>query len=111
MTAEAGQRWTLRGTHTEYTVRVPAHGRWLDLVAWGPLGVSDGPSPFAYHGQVQFLTAGDVAPVEYATDALRPFIGADLVIETSTGSAGWLRAHRRAVDADRRGWPPRSPTT
>ncbi|MEK8108345.1 hypothetical protein NKG94_31825 [Micromonospora sp. M12] len=28
------QRWTLRGTHTEYTVRMPEHGRWLELVAW-----------------------------------------------------------------------------
>ncbi|WP_444949766.1 alpha-galactosidase [Micromonospora ureilytica] len=103
MTAEAGQRWTLRGTHTEYTVRVPAHGRWLELVAWGPHGVSDGPSPVAYDGPVPFLTAGDAAPIEYATDADRPFTGADLVIETSNGQrrVGFVHTDAR-VDADQR---------
>lgn len=79
------RRWALRGAHTEYAVTVPAHGRWLELVAWGPHGVADGPSPVAYDGPVPFLTAGDAAPVEYATDADRPFTGADLVVETATG--------------------------
>ncbi|WP_327042543.1 alpha-galactosidase [Micromonospora ureilytica] len=103
MTAEAGQRWTLRGTHTEYTVRVPAHGRWLELVAWGPHGVSDGPSPVAYDGPVPFLTAGDAAPIEYATDADRPFTGTDLVIETSNGQrrVGFVHTDAR-IDADQR---------
>ncbi|MGW5577445.1 alpha-galactosidase [Micromonospora chokoriensis] len=98
-----GQRWTLRGAHSEYTVTVPAHGRWLELVAWGPHGVSDGPSPVAYDGPVPFLTAGDAAPVEYATDADRPFTGADLVIETSNGQrrVGFVHTDAR-VDADRR---------
>ncbi|MFI7608373.1 alpha-galactosidase [Micromonospora sp. NPDC049366] len=82
--AENG-RWTLRGTHTEYTVTLPAHGRWLELHAWGPHGVGEGPSPVAYDGPVPFLTAGDAAPVEYATDADRPFTGADLVVETEGG--------------------------
>ncbi|MER7889823.1 alpha-galactosidase [Micromonospora sp. NPDC094482] len=84
------QRWTLRGARTEYTVTLPAHGRWLELSAWGPHGVSDGPSPVAYDGPVPFLTAGDAAPVEYATDADRPFTGADLVVETTSG-------HRRVA--------------
>ncbi|MBM7492255.1 alpha-galactosidase [Micromonospora luteifusca] len=101
MTAATPQRWTLLGVHTEYTVTVPAHGRWLELVAWGPHGVSDGPSPVAYDGPVPFLTAGDGAPIEYATDADRPFTGADLVIETSTGERriGFVHTDVR-VDAD-----------
>lgn len=88
--SDAARRWTLRGAHTEYVVTVPAHGRWLELVAWGPHGVGDGPSPVAYDGPVPFLTAGDAAPIEYATDADRPFTGADLVVETMTG-------HRRVA--------------
>ncbi|MER7590293.1 alpha-galactosidase [Micromonospora sp. NPDC127501] len=103
MTAEAGQRWTLRGAHTEYTVTVPAHGRWLELVAWGPHGVSDGPSPVAYDGPVPFLTAGDAAPIEYATDADRPFTGADLVIEIANGQRRVGFAYTAArIDADQR---------
>ncbi|MGA4731186.1 alpha-galactosidase [Micromonospora taraxaci] len=98
-----GQRWTLRGAHTEYTVTVPAHGRWLELAAWGPHGVSDGPSPVAYDGPVPFLTTGDAAPIEYATDADRPFTGADLVVETSNGQrrVGFVHTDAR-VDADQR---------
>ncbi|MDG4778876.1 alpha-galactosidase [Micromonospora sp. WMMD961] len=98
-----GQRWTLRGTHTEYTVTVPAHGRWLELAAWGPHGVSDGPSPVAYDGPVPFLTAGDAAPIEYATDADRPFTGADLVVENSDGQrrVGFVHTGER-VDANLR---------
>ncbi|MFY1670569.1 alpha-galactosidase [Plantactinospora sp. WMMB334] len=83
--AAGPRRWTLRGARTEYVVAVPAHGRWLELVAWGPHGVGDGPSPVEYAGPVPFLTAGDAAPVEYATDAARPFTGADLVVETAGG--------------------------
>ena len=71
--------WTLTGATTEYTVRRAGH--FLSLVAWGPHGVSDGPSPLAFHGKVQYMTAGDVAAIEYATDGLRPFLGADLVLE------------------------------
>ncbi|MGX7671815.1 alpha-galactosidase [Plantactinospora sp. DSM 117369] len=85
MNASEPRRWTLRGARTEYTVAVPGHGRWLELVAWGPHGVSEGPSPVEYGGPVPFLTAGDAAPIEYATDAARPFTGADLVVETAGG--------------------------
>ncbi|MEU8207979.1 alpha-galactosidase [Micromonospora sp. NPDC049044] len=103
MTAATGRRWTLRGTNTEYTVTMPAHGRWLELVAWGPHGVSDGPSPVAYDGPVPFLTAGDAAPIEYATDADRPFTGADLVVETANGQRRVGFAHTgERVDADQR---------
>jgi alpha-galactosidase len=76
--------WTLTGAGTEYTVA--AAGPWLELVAWGPHGVSDGPSPFGFHGRVQYMTRGDVAAVEYATDGLRPFLGADLVVEAEDGT-------------------------
>jgi alpha-galactosidase len=78
--------WTLTGATTEYTVRQA--GRFLELVAWGPHGVSDGPSPYAFHGRVQYLTAGDVAAIEYATDGLRPFLGPDLVLADAR-SAYW----------------------
>jgi alpha-galactosidase len=81
------RRWTLRGAATEYTVAVPDHGRWLELVAWGPHGISDGPSPVGYDGPVPFLTKGDAAPVEYATDADRPFTGADLMVATRAAFA------------------------
>lgn len=98
--------WTLRGASTEYTVavpEVPEHGRWLELVAWGPHGVSDGPSPVGYDGPTPFLTAGDAAPIEYATDANRPFTGPDLVVETATGDrrVSWRWSHTEA-DADQR---------
>ncbi|MFI5952509.1 alpha-galactosidase [Cryptosporangium sp. NPDC051539] len=69
-------RWTLTGATTEYTVT--ASREWLELHSWGPHGISRGPSPLAWHGRLQYLTPGDVAPVEYATDGLRPFLGADL---------------------------------
>ncbi|RKR92342.1 alpha-galactosidase [Micromonospora pisi] len=82
---DAARSWTLRGARTEYTVAVPEHGRWLELVAWGPHGVSDGPSPVSYDGPTPFLTSGDSAPIEYGTDAARPFAGPDLVVETATG--------------------------
>ena len=67
--------WTITGASTEYTV-----GDQLELVAWGPHGVSDGPSPYAFHGKVQYLLPGDVAAVEYAPDGSRPFLGADLEV-------------------------------
>jgi alpha-galactosidase len=77
--------WTLTGATTEYTVQ--QSGRFLSLVAWGPHGVSDGPSPLGFHGRVQYMTPGDVAAIEYATDGLRPFLGADLVLDQR--SAYW----------------------
>ncbi|WP_432840515.1 alpha-galactosidase [Dactylosporangium sp. CA-092794] len=92
-------RWTLRGAASEYTVAVPDHGRWLELVAWGPPGVSDGPSPVAYDGPVPFLTGGDAAPVEHATETGRPFAGADLVV----GSRAAPRFTGADADADGEG--------
>lgn len=80
------QVWTLVGATTEYSVALPEHGQWLELVAWGPHGVSDGESPLAFHGGVPYLTEGDVAAVEYAPDGLRPFAGADLVVEAADGT-------------------------
>ncbi len=48
--------WTIAGCqHRVHRRRV---GDRVDLVAWGPHGVSDGPSPFAFHGQVQYLLPG-----------------------------------------------------
>ena len=65
--------WTITGASTEYTI-----GDRLELLAWGPHGVSDGPSPYSYAGKVQYMLPGDVAALEYATDGQRPFLGADL---------------------------------
>ncbi|GAA1876706.1 alpha-galactosidase [Asanoa iriomotensis] len=70
--------WTIAGASTEYTVA--AAGDRIDLVAWGPHGVGDGPSPFAFHGRVQYMLPGDLAAVEYAPDGARPFLGADLAV-------------------------------
>ena len=58
-----------------------------ELVAWGPAGVEDGPSPLANHGAVHFITEADAAPVEYAPRGTRPFFGADLVV----GQGSWWR--------------------
>ncbi|MBB4904709.1 alpha-galactosidase [Actinophytocola algeriensis] len=63
---------------TTYTVAVGEN--WPELVAWGPTGVEDGPSPLANHGRVHFITEADAAPVEYAPRGTRPFSGADLVL-------------------------------
>jgi alpha-galactosidase len=95
-----GGRWTLRGESVEYTVAVPEHGRWLELVSWGPHGVADGPSPVCYTGPTPFFTAGDFAPVEYATDGIRPFGGADLVVATATGDRAVSWQFRDAVAPD-----------
>jgi alpha-galactosidase len=91
------QVWTLIGAATEYSVALPGHGRWLELVAWGPRGVSQGESPLAFHGRVQYLTEGDVAAVEYVPDGLRPFAGADLVVEGRDGSRSLRWQFRDAV--------------
>ncbi|MCI2420614.1 alpha-galactosidase [Saccharopolyspora sp. K220] len=72
---------------TSYTVALEPDGRWLELVAWGPHGVEDGPSPLANTGRTHFITAADAAPIEYAPRGLRPFSGADLVV----GPAGQAR--------------------
>jgi alpha-galactosidase len=80
---------------TSYTVELPEHGQWLQLVAWGSTGIEDGPSPVANTGRTPYLTEADVAPVEYVPFGLRPFTGADLV----AGRAGaeresWWRFER-----------------
>src|ERR1700755_2568955 len=72
--------WTLTAATTEYTVALDPQSRWLELVAWGPHGISVGPSPLGFHGKVQYMTPGDVAAVEYAPDGVRPFLGAALVL-------------------------------
>jgi alpha-galactosidase len=64
---------------TTYTVALGP--RWPELVAWGPAGVEEGPSPLANHGRVHFITEADAAPVEYAPRGQRPFAGADLVVD------------------------------
>ena len=73
-------RWTVPLATTSYTVALGPGERWLELVAWGPHGVEDGPSPVANTGREHFITAADAAPVEYAPRGLRPFSGADLVV-------------------------------
>jgi alpha-galactosidase len=78
-------RWTLRLATTTYTVALGPDCP--ELVAWGPAGVEDGPSPLANHGSVHFITETDAAPVEYAPRGTRPFFGADL--EVAEGS--WWR--------------------
>lgn len=72
--------WTVRLESTSYTIALEPGGRWLDLVAWGPHGIEDGPSPLANSGGVPGLTDADAAPVEYSPRGLRPFSGADLII-------------------------------
>lgn len=75
-------RWTLRMATTTYTVALGPECP--ELVAWGPAGVEDGPSPLANHGSVHFIVEADAAPVEYAPRGTRPFFGADL--EVAAGS-------------------------
>ncbi len=88
--------WTLTGATTEYAVTLGPRGRWLELAAWGPHGITHGPSPLGFHGKVQYMTGGDVAAVEYAPDGSRPFLGPDLVL-TGHRAASWV--HRDvAVD-------------
>jgi len=66
---------------TTYTVGLPSDERWLESIAWGPTGVEHGPSPIANTGRTPYLTAADGAPVEYVPFGLRPFTGADLVLD------------------------------
>ena len=71
---------------TTYTVALEPEHRWLELVAWGPSGVEDGPSVFANLGAVHFITEADAAPIEYAPQGLRPFSGADFAVR---GDSWW----------------------
>ncbi|MET1072727.1 MAG: alpha-galactosidase [Umezawaea sp.] len=74
-------RWTLAMATTTYTVGLPEHEGWLEHVAWGPTGVEHGPSPVANTGRTPYMTSADGAPVEYVPFGLRPFTGADLVLD------------------------------
>jgi alpha-galactosidase len=78
---------------TTYTVTLGP--QWPELVAWGPAGVEDGPSPLVNHGRVHFITEADAAPVEYAPRGQRPFFGADLVLEQDS----WWRFEDGTPDA------------
>jgi alpha-galactosidase len=71
---------------TSYTVALDPSQRWLELVAWGPSGIEDGPSVFSNAGSVHFITEADAAPVEYAPLGLRPFSGADVSVR---GGSWW----------------------
>jgi alpha-galactosidase len=82
-----GPRWTLTGATSEYTVALSESRQYLELIAWGPHGVGDGPSPLGFHGKVQYMARGDVAAIEYATDGLRPSLGADLVVDNARAAA------------------------
>lgn len=74
------RQWTVRMATTSYTVALEPESRWLELLAWGPHGVEEGPSPLVNTGRPHFVTDADVAPVEYAPRGLRPFSGADLAL-------------------------------
>jgi alpha-galactosidase len=88
----SGPVWTIRLKSTSYTVALEPGRRWLELVAWGPHGVEDGPSALANLGEVHFITDADAAPVEYAPRGLRPFSGPDLVVGPVGGAreAWWV---------------------
>ncbi|WP_433160970.1 alpha-galactosidase [Kribbella sp. CA-247076] len=78
--------WTLRGDSTSYVVGVPEHGRWVELVAWGPHAVADGPSTVAPVGTEHFLPRADVEPLEYAVRGVRYTAPTELVVSGPDGS-------------------------
>ncbi|MFB6933856.1 alpha-galactosidase [Streptomyces chartreusis] len=82
------QRWTLRTENTGYTVRLSPDGPWAELDAWGPHGVESGPSALDWSHRTHFITPADAAPAEYLPHGLRPFNGADLVVERADGERG-----------------------
>ncbi|MCZ4609616.1 alpha-galactosidase [Streptomyces sp. Lzd4kr] len=82
------QRWTLRTENTGYTVRLSPDGPWAELDAWGPHGVENGPSALDWSHRTHFITPADAAPAEYLPHGLRPFNGADLVVERTDGERG-----------------------
>ena len=81
-------RWTLRTEHTTYTVRLSQDGPWVELDAWGPAGVEDGPSALDWSHRTHFITPADAAPAEYLPYGLRPFTGAELVAASLDGERG-----------------------
>lgn len=78
--------WTLRGATTSYVVGVPDHGRWAELVAWGPHTVAEGPSTVAPVGTEHFLPRADVEPLEYAVRGVRYGAPVELVVSGPDGS-------------------------
>jgi alpha-galactosidase len=78
--------WTLRGASTAYVVRVPEHGQWASLVAWGPQAVADGPSLTEPVGTEHFLPRADIEPLEYAVRGVRYTSPAELVVSGPDGS-------------------------
>lgn len=79
------QRWTLRTENTSYTVRLSPDGPWVELDAWGPPGVEDGPSALDWSRRTHFITPADAAPAEYLPYGLRPFTGSELVASRPDG--------------------------
>ncbi|MDV9172435.1 alpha-galactosidase [Streptomyces sp. W16] len=82
------ERWTLRTENTSYTVRLSPDGPWVELDAWGPLGVEDGPSALDWSRRTHFITPADAAPAEYLPYGLRPFTGSELVVSGPDGDRG-----------------------
>ncbi|MFI6408278.1 alpha-galactosidase [Streptomyces sp. NPDC050548] len=82
------QRWTLRTENTSYTVRLSPDGPWVELDAWGPLGVEDGPSALDWSRRTHFITPADAAPAEYLPYGTRPFTGSELVVSGPGGDRG-----------------------
>lgn len=95
-------RWLLRTENTTYAVRIAGEGRWAELVAWGPHGVETGPSPFDPPHRTHFITRADAAPAEYVPYGLRPFTGADLVVQRPGRERGsWWTFDSATQDGDR----------
>ncbi|AVH60624.1 MULTISPECIES: alpha-galactosidase [Streptomyces] len=95
-------RWLLRTDTTTYAVTLGGDGRWAELVAWGPHGVEEGPSPMDWSRRTHFLTPADAAPAEYIPYGLRPFTGADLIGSHPGGDRGsWWRFTGATPDGDR----------
>jgi alpha-galactosidase len=64
-------------------VGVPSHGRWAQLVAWGP---HDSLAPIEIAGTEHFVPRADVEPLEYAVRGIRYTAPVDLVISGPDGS-------------------------
>lgn len=101
MTGRPG-RWTLRTATTSYTVELSDDRTWLELYAWGPHGIEDGPSPLANHGRTPYRTEADAVPAEYIPHGMRPFAGADLLAWRPGGDRGvwWTYDGREDAPGD-----------
>ncbi|MGH1555589.1 hypothetical protein ACRAWF_38430 [Streptomyces sp. L7] len=78
----------MRTENTSYTVRLSPDGPWVELDAWGPLGVEDGPSALDWSRRTHFITPADAAPAEYLPYGTRPFTGSELVVSGPDGDRG-----------------------